>query len=446
MVANDCISESERKRLPFFAIVYIATLLIAYWAGPSPNTGGNSPTVDEVIRLSTSADNRGSNDLGTVEQPQEGLLKIDFEVDGDFDGRSLRHLCDNTGWVEGRIIWCAPVEGGIGNVRNAILTCLRYSIASGSAVVMPSLRLRGELGLDSANLRTGGTSDMSFFFDEPFFRGALKDSCPQLQLLEEADLPTDRRKENFPEPFTPRQLYKWATGEPIEPTIHNAHAASFRHDFDFVMGSRVPVIYRLTWPLYFEWPVLSDPPAFWNNFGRILKFRGDSTALASQVYLTLGSMGSAYFGVHLRTEGDVLGHPGWATVEEQLNAYVDLCAARGLDLMYVAGGDLISIELLTQRALVKNIIVVHKRSLLSHVGVEQLEAMHFDLQAEVDFLVLLKSTHFSGVGMSSFAANIAIRRHMRLSREMPFQHHTGDSLSTLIRGEYANNFQISLYP
>jgi hypothetical protein len=45
-----------------------------------------------------------------------------------------------------------------------------------------------------------------------------------------------------------------------------------------------------------------------------------------------------------------------------------------------------------------------------------LKGLSFDQQALVDYLVLLKSSQFAGVGHSSFAWNIALKRHVFAER------------------------------
>jgi hypothetical protein len=44
--------------------------------------------------------------------------------------------------------------------------------------------------------------------------------------------------------------------------------------------------------------------------------------------------------------------------------------------------------------------------------VAQLEALSWDQQGMVDFLVMLRASRFAGVGHSSFAWNVALVRHL----------------------------------
>lgn len=53
------------------------------------------------------------------------------EIDGHFDQTPIRELCGNTTWQDGLIFSCGAPQGGIGNVRNVFLNCVRYAIEGG---------------------------------------------------------------------------------------------------------------------------------------------------------------------------------------------------------------------------------------------------------------------------------------------------------------------------
>ena len=57
----------------------------------------------------------------------------DWEIDGSFDQRPLHRICAGTKWRPGLIFECQASYGGIGNVRNTVLTCVRYAIEAGGA-------------------------------------------------------------------------------------------------------------------------------------------------------------------------------------------------------------------------------------------------------------------------------------------------------------------------
>lgn len=53
------------------------------------------------------------------------------DIDGPFDDSTLVEICQNTEWREGLIIQCESPYGGVANIRNVLLNCLRYAIEAG---------------------------------------------------------------------------------------------------------------------------------------------------------------------------------------------------------------------------------------------------------------------------------------------------------------------------
>ncbi len=53
------------------------------------------------------------------------------QIDGKQDIRPVAELCSRVKWTEGLILHCPNSQGGVGNVRNKILGCLRYAIEMG---------------------------------------------------------------------------------------------------------------------------------------------------------------------------------------------------------------------------------------------------------------------------------------------------------------------------
>ena len=70
----------------------------------------------------------------------ESLLAEENEIDGPFNNSTLVELCRTREWTPGLIFKCEAPEGGIGNVRNVFLNCVRYAIEAGglSPLVPPS--------------------------------------------------------------------------------------------------------------------------------------------------------------------------------------------------------------------------------------------------------------------------------------------------------------------
>jgi hypothetical protein len=69
---------------------------------------------------------------------------LDTEIDGAFDGTAIGRLCEGKKWTKGLMLSCDPSPGGIGEVKNAHLHCIRMAIEMGgesaalSAIQRPS--------------------------------------------------------------------------------------------------------------------------------------------------------------------------------------------------------------------------------------------------------------------------------------------------------------------
>jgi len=94
--------------------------------------------------------------------------------------------------------------------------------------------------------------------------------------------------------------------------------------------------------------------------------------------------------------------------EAQSVLYRRLAANRSLPVIYIASGNITSISLFASS--VSPTPVVTKTTLLTGKDLSDLQAMTWDQQALVDYLVLLKSSQFLGMSDSSFSWNISIVR------------------------------------
>lgn len=52
-------------------------------------------------------------------------------IDGPFDNNAIKSLCASKNWTEGLITTCGTPQGGVSNVRNVFLNCVRYAIEAG---------------------------------------------------------------------------------------------------------------------------------------------------------------------------------------------------------------------------------------------------------------------------------------------------------------------------
>ena len=48
-----------------------------------------------------------------------------------YDGAGIQKICNETRWREGYVFLCEQLSGGIGDIRAAILGCLRFTIEAG---------------------------------------------------------------------------------------------------------------------------------------------------------------------------------------------------------------------------------------------------------------------------------------------------------------------------
>lgn len=56
---------------------------------------------------------------------------LEHEVDGAFDGTGIASLCRNKTWTKDLVLTCTPVPGGLGEVKNGHLHCIRIAMELG---------------------------------------------------------------------------------------------------------------------------------------------------------------------------------------------------------------------------------------------------------------------------------------------------------------------------
>ncbi|KAL2063842.1 hypothetical protein VTL71DRAFT_4336 [Oculimacula yallundae] len=343
--------------------------------------------------------------------------QTDIFDDPPLVSEAIRSICSKTQWNANLTFTCNRSGGGVGNQRNSILNCLRYTISAGAAMTMPRMILRNPG--DIADIWNRERTSFDYLFDELHFLESLRLSCPQLRIL-------NGTQPDAAEPIfvTPEKISKEITPEGID------HPEDWRQRFYEWLGNKTDVpnpVIDLD-RSYLQYPIYSDPEQFALDFGRVLKFRKDTrlvatTALKNLVrrYNLTGDFqtriwNQTFFGVHLRTERD--SQQGWppslyeySKYETQSTYYLKQAAASGTSVMYVASGNVEEIDKFTFDAKAFNLSVTTKHQLLEGDDKTKLESFTFDQQALVDYLVLLRSSDFAGVGHSSFAWNIALWRH-----------------------------------
>ncbi|RDW69780.1 hypothetical protein BP6252_08800 [Coleophoma cylindrospora] len=339
---------------------------------------------------------------------------------------SIKSICSATEWNTSVVFTCDNSVGGVGNIRNSILNCVRYAISAGGGLVLPKIIVRSNE--DIAKIRTGERTNMDYMFDTTHFVKSLRLSCPQLRLFKTVN--DVRNGRNGPGLMA---LHPESLIENI-PKYGLTHPEQWRATFyDWLersswdnRGERMVIELARS---YLQYPIYSDGEGFALAFGDILKFRSDVRILATKTLLNLfetfpvsidparATLRDGFFGAHLRTEKDA--QEGWpaqdwefSKYETQSRLYIEQAARSTAPVIYVASGDREQVARFAQDVKVINKTVTTKFDLLKAEDMRYLSALAWDQQALVDFLVMLKASDFAGVGHSSFAWNIALKRHI----------------------------------
>lgn len=189
----------------------------------------------------------GNPDRSFTHPPQvQGLgqpLANDIDLsdpDAPFIGWPLKRACNEVDeWLEGVVFVCDNNYGGVGNVRNFILTCVRYAIEAGATgIVMPLIRKRRD---DNIKIITDPSDfrPFKYLFDEEHFREAMGENCPQMTIFDTwFDVPNLRYIEgNTSQPFIekidPRELDR--------PDTARCDFAELDHQTDRFQGALTPI-------------------------------------------------------------------------------------------------------------------------------------------------------------------------------------------------------------
>ncbi|KAJ4424156.1 hypothetical protein N0V82_001204 [Gnomoniopsis sp. IMI 355080] len=366
-------------------------------------------------------------------------------ADAPFIPWPLARVCaETTTWTPGLVFVCDNNSGGIGNIRNFILTCIRYAIEAGATgITMPTIQTRSQDKL--ADLFMGKKLPFSYFFDEEHFRRSFTDACPKISIYNVLDdiphfeRPSEQSEHKGParqpwDMITPNRLGQRGGCDQRDLNRHvDLFGPRFRDWLDDrqetlsmpPVTAQSPKLIRFNWGVQWTFPVYRDGPEFVATFGGLLRFRADILELGRETAAAMermapGSEGNGFIGVHLRTESDALS--GWPSFEEQSRAY--LSKAAGLRprtgpprYAYLATGNVTEAAKLASLALKEELTVLTKHELLAGPDNEELrrrlDSLSWDQQALVDFVVLLRAEYFVGVSPSSFSMNVALKRHLK---------------------------------
>ncbi|KAH8687656.1 putative platelet-activating factor acetylhydrolase [Tricladium varicosporioides] len=311
----------------------------------------SSPT-DIELEKNPSAPSKDQSLPPHPPSPSQTFNLNDYDFNGDYVGWPLERACNETQWTPGLVYVCDNNSGGIGNIRNFILSCVRYGIETGATgIVMPRIQRRHEE--DLANLFNAGFKPFEYFFDGEHFRKAMGDHCPQMKIYNELeDVPNADKMLKIDE-FYPKDL---SDGDCCDGRGANKHLDMYRSKFENWLNTTrrtpsaaEPVSVRYRWAMFFEWPIYRDGPEFAATFGDILRLNSEVEGLAIKVLDELSKFAGIdpdpshkelkvpFLGVHLRTESDALGF--WPDFTVQTDGYMKEAEARGLKHAYLACGN-----------------------------------------------------------------------------------------------------------
>lgn len=297
------------------------------------------------------------------------------------------------------------------------------------------------VAVEGAGLKTANKFEMEYMFDTLHFAKSLSLSCPKFRVYQSIDETPGRLKTNAPISLVPESI---ETKDKDGKILAGEWKAAFTKWLAQYLtpDTEGPVIISLA-RSYLQYPISSDEPAFVSHFGKILKVREDARTLATTALVKMSAayaprmdvqqpiIHKSFVGAYLSTQN----HEGPTTDAERIEArynaqsklYLKLADQANLTVMYLASDENSFITKFIRDANETGIAITTKFDLVKGKDREDLLAMGSEQQALVDFLVLSKASDFGGVGYSSLAWNVALRRHEYSEQEENWLN-TGEAL------------------
>ncbi|KAH8791575.1 hypothetical protein BGZ57DRAFT_938925 [Hyaloscypha finlandica] len=295
----------------------------------------------------------------------------DLYFNGKYVGWPLERVCNVTKHQPGLVFMCENNSGGICNIRNFILTCVRYAFDAGATgIILPKIQRRSVA--DLANIFTTLLQPIDYLFDEQHFH-----------------IPNPQNKMTTKE-FYPKDLNNPDGGDTRG---KNRHLDMYRTKFDgWLSGThRAPrveksVAVRFKWAAFFEWPAYSDGPEFAATFGDILRIRKDIADLAAMALMEMSKFtGFDPSPEELHSENNALKF--WPDFHSQTNGYLEGANNTNLKHAYLACGNATECHRFAEQAWSQlHLSVTSKLDLLKGDDLKRLQVLSWDQQALVDFL------------------------------------------------------------
>jgi hypothetical protein len=316
---------------------------------------------------------------------------------------SLESLCDSTRWQPNVYLNCTNVKQMMGwpqftvnpqgamNLRNSMLTCVRWAIDGGMGLIMPRIAVRNPEDI----IWFDHWEDYSYLFDENGLRATLGEECPQLKIYD------TYHKVSKQVNSTAGGFTHYAPGsfrKHVDELI--ASVPNYSKDDSIVIWENEPLF-----GFYFD----KESKNVHKSLSKAVNFRPDLLAIASVV---ISLLPKNFVGMHLRCERDT----GAYNYSTQVTPMLEMMKQNftHIDTIYVAVGTPEIEEQFRADMNAHNLKVISKSSLLSsdkQTGLqEKMSNLGFDQQGVIDYQVLIQSDYFFGVGISSFAFGVAFER------------------------------------
>lgn len=335
--------------------------------------------------------------------------------------QAIQDVCAKTTWNSGVVFLCEWNTGGVAEVRNSILNCVRYAMIAGGSLVVPKVVVGEQYG----KVWAGNATEMDYMFDKQHFIDSIRLSCPQMRIYIRIESIKDRKKAYGPVWLSPQSLVK-------NPNLGYLLAGQWREMFHqwlsqyLTSGLEGPIIVELG-RSFLQFPIMSDGKIFSDHFGKLLKVNRKARELATTTLLKFFEthnirleynfpiLPQAFLGVYFSADlskKNVSKEDQPNTVyEKQAKLYLQQADMKKLPLIYVSSDADSDIPHFISDAAAVNITATSKFDLLKGRDRDHLVKMTKDQKALVDFLVMSRGTDFASVAHSSLGWNIALRRH-----------------------------------
>lgn len=359
--------------------------------------------------------------------------------DQDWDEKPLTELCAETTWRDDLVFECSQIDGGIANVRNEFLSCLRYAISSGASIILPSIYTSQQARTSQEDAALG----LSHFFNETLFLSRLNTSCPKLRIYSDM-----QELENAGPVLRENQLHPSNL-----PHFSSFPVTSVRNHVWKLADTNMGAITLIPFgPVTSYYPICNDDAKFANAFGSLLPFSRPLLHLASAALWTMQetnrlhlepevvstdtsdankddhSTWSQFWGIHLPTyDDDLINELDYGRKRKQYfsrmksmkSVQILIGGHKGSLPVYLASEKQTGPAMFAEGSASvfgQPLYVMTKESLLEKDDLEELAKLSWDQQAVVDYLVLLRSRYFLGTAESSFSWAVGVKRRSRSSK------------------------------